>query len=107
MLANARTRSRTSSSRSRVTLRATAVVHFGFSEQAEQSFCWPGNRSMALIYIAGAGQPTTRTDIDVALSIETKSARLKVPSERVDLSHTGMCGVILRSTSHLSSLTAP
>src|SRR5580704_5940370 len=36
----------------------------------------------------------------------TKSARLKVPSERADLSHTGTCGVMLRSTSHLSSLTA-
>src|SRR5437762_709740 len=33
---------------------------------------------------------------------KTKSVRLKVPSERVDLSHTGMCGVTLRSTNHLS-----
>jgi hypothetical protein len=32
------TRSRTSSLRSRVILRATAVVHFGFNEQVEQSF---------------------------------------------------------------------
>ena len=38
VLANARTRSRTSSLRSRVILRATAVVHLGFSEQVEQSF---------------------------------------------------------------------
>ena len=38
VLASARTRSRTSSSRSRVTLRTAAVVHFGFNEQAEQSF---------------------------------------------------------------------
>jgi hypothetical protein len=36
--ANARTLSRTSSLRSRVTLRTAAVVHRGFSEQAEQSF---------------------------------------------------------------------
>jgi hypothetical protein len=35
--ANARTPSRTSSSKSRVILRATAVVHFGFNEQLEQS----------------------------------------------------------------------
>ena len=26
---------------------------------------------------------------------------------RADLSHTGTCGLMLRSTSHLSSLTAP
>ena len=32
---------------------------------------------------------------------------LKVPSGRADLSHTGTCGMILRSISHLSSLTAP
>src|SRR5438477_5953900 len=38
VLASARTRSRTSSLRSRVILRATAVVHFGFSKQTEQSF---------------------------------------------------------------------
>jgi hypothetical protein len=38
VLANARTRSRTPSLRSRVTLRATAVVHFGFSEHVAQSF---------------------------------------------------------------------
>src|SRR5215210_9525774 len=38
VLANARTRSRISSLRSRVTLRTIAVVHFGFSEQIEQSF---------------------------------------------------------------------
>ena len=38
VLANARTRSRTSSLRSRVILRTTAVVHFGFKEQVEQSF---------------------------------------------------------------------
>jgi len=37
VLASARTRSRTSSSRSRVILRAIAVVHFGFNEQREQS----------------------------------------------------------------------
>ena len=55
----------------------------------------------------GVQQLSTWTDIDVALSSKTKSARLKVPSERVDLSHTGMCGAILRSTNHLSSLTAP
>ena len=38
VLASARTRSRTSSLTSRVTLRMGAVVHFGFNEQAEQSF---------------------------------------------------------------------
>ena len=38
VLARARTRSRTSSSISRLTLRTMAVVHFGFSEQVEQSF---------------------------------------------------------------------
>ena len=38
VLASARTRSRTSSLRSRVTLRTTAVVHFGFKKQIEQSF---------------------------------------------------------------------
>ena len=38
VLASARTWSRTSSSISRVTLRAGAVVHFGFSLQVEQSF---------------------------------------------------------------------
>ena len=38
VLASARMRSRTSSSRSRVILRATAVVHLGFSEQIEQAF---------------------------------------------------------------------
>ena len=38
VLANARTRSRTSSLRSRVILRTTAVVHFGFKTQIEQSF---------------------------------------------------------------------
>ena len=38
---------------------------------------------------------------------KTKSARLKVPSLRADLSHTGTCGAILRSISHLSSLAAP
>jgi hypothetical protein len=37
VLASARTRSRTSSLTSRVTLRIAAVVHFGFNEQAEQS----------------------------------------------------------------------
>src|SRR4029077_20176469 len=37
VLASARTRSRTSSLRSRVILRAIAVVHFGFNEQREQS----------------------------------------------------------------------
>jgi hypothetical protein len=37
-LASARTRSRTSSSMSRVTLRTTAVVHLGFKEQIEQAF---------------------------------------------------------------------
>ncbi len=37
VLASARTRTRTSSLTSRVTLRATAVVHFGFNEQIEQS----------------------------------------------------------------------
>ena len=36
--ARARTQSRTSSSTSHVTLRMAAVVHFGFSEQIEQSF---------------------------------------------------------------------
>ena len=35
--ASARTRSRMSSSTSRVILRATAVVHFVFNKQAEQS----------------------------------------------------------------------
>jgi hypothetical protein len=38
VLARARTRSRTSSWTSRVTLRTTAVVQFGFNEQLEQSF---------------------------------------------------------------------
>lgn len=38
VLAKARTWSRSSSLRSRVTLRATAVVHLGFSKQREQSF---------------------------------------------------------------------
>ena len=37
VLASARTRSRTSSSMSRETLRATAVVHLGLSLQIEQS----------------------------------------------------------------------
>ena len=37
VLASARTRSRTSSLRSRVILRTTAVVHFGFNAQTEQS----------------------------------------------------------------------
>jgi hypothetical protein len=36
-IGQARTRSRTSSLRSRVILRAVAVVHFGFSEHCEQS----------------------------------------------------------------------
>ena len=38
VLANARTLSRTSSLRSRVTLRLAAVVHRGFKAQAKQSF---------------------------------------------------------------------
>src|SRR6476659_2612265 len=38
VLASARTRSRTSSLRSRVILRTTAVVHLGFKAQPEQSF---------------------------------------------------------------------
>ena len=38
VLASVRTRSRTSSLTSRVTLRTIAVVHLGFSEQIEQSF---------------------------------------------------------------------
>jgi hypothetical protein len=38
VLASARTLSRTSSLRSRVTLRLAAVVHRGFKAQAEQSF---------------------------------------------------------------------
>ena len=38
VLARARTRSRTSSLASRVTFRIAAVVHFGYNEQAEQSF---------------------------------------------------------------------
>jgi hypothetical protein len=37
VLASARTRSRTSSLTSRVTLRIGAVVHFGFNKQVEQS----------------------------------------------------------------------
>ena len=36
-----------------------------------------------------------------------KSTWLKVPSGRADLSHTGMCGVILRSTSHLKFAGLP
>ena len=38
VVANARTRSRISSSTSRVTLRTTAVVHFGLRAQLKQSF---------------------------------------------------------------------
>ena len=38
---------------------------------------------------------------------KTKSARLKVPSGRADLSHTGTCGVMLRSTPAAPSCAAP
>ncbi len=41
VLAKARTRSRTSSSRSRVILRTVAVVHCGFSEHRSDRSCWP------------------------------------------------------------------
>jgi hypothetical protein len=63
---------------------------------------------VALIDVAGAGKLcATRANVDVALLIEDEVGSEKVPSWRADLSHTGTCGVILRSTSALSSLTAP
>jgi hypothetical protein len=55
----------------------------------------------------GGGRPVGWPPFHFALVSKTKSARLKVPSWRADLSHTGTCGVILRSMSHFSSLTAP
>ena len=70
--AKARTRSRTSSLRSRVILRAVAVVHFGFNEQLRAvALAGPVVNDVALIDIARAGQfRTTWANIDVALLIE-------------------------------------
>ena len=49
---------------------------------------------VTLVDVAGTGQLCAAwTDVDVTLRVKTKSLRLKVPSERADLSHTGMCGV--------------
>jgi hypothetical protein len=45
----------------------------------------------------GGGRPVGWPPFHFALVSKTKSARLKVPSWRADLSHTGTCGVILRS----------
>ena len=62
---------------------------------------------VALIDVAGAGELcTTRTYVDVTLPVEDKvsSAEGAVVACRLV---PGTCGVILRSTSHLSSLTAP
>jgi len=55
----------------------------------------------------GVQQLSTRTDIDVALSIEDKVGAAEGAIRTRRVSHTGMCGAILRSTNHLSSLAAP
>ena len=49
-----------------------------------------------IVYYRANKQPMRKITRDV-----------KVPSWRADLSHTGTWGVILRSTSHLSSLATP
>jgi hypothetical protein len=63
---------------------------------------------LTLIDVTGAGQlRATWVNVDIALPVEDKASSLKVPLGRADLSHTGTGGVILRSSSHLNSLTAP
>src|SRR5262249_41931206 len=63
---------------------------------------------VALIDVAGARELfATRTNVDVALLVEDEvgSAESVIVARRL-VPH-GTCGVILRSTSALSSLTAP
>ena len=52
-------------------------------------------------------QLARRTDVDVALFVERKVAREKVPSSRVLLSQTGMCGVMPAPTSQPRNLPVP
>ena len=64
---------------------APAVVHRGFKAQAEQSFLLALYRGMTLVDVAGAGKSgATWADINIALLVEDKIARLEVPSGRAD-----------------------
>ena len=109
VFARARTRSRISSSMSRETLRAFAVVHCGLSLHLAPSYVRarygsPRPPSMMPLWVSNlpAGQTYT-----LRRRSKRKSARLNLPSTRAELSHTGTCGVIARSVNHLSSLAAP
>jgi hypothetical protein len=54
-------------------LRATAVVHFGFNKQREQSLFGPIINDVALVYIACAGQfRSAWANIDIAILVEDK-----------------------------------
>jgi len=60
------------------------------------------------VAVAGAQAITGRTDIAVVAQVIAEVRRAKVPSLRVDLSNTGMCGWMSRSwTSHASISAEP
>ena len=59
-------------------LRATAVVHFGFNKQREQSLFGPIINDVALVYIACAGQfRSAWANIDVAPPIKDEVGAAK------------------------------
>ena len=58
-------------------------------------------------YYSHTGRPSIDPVLMIRMLMVGYVFAIRSTSWRADLSHTGTCGVILRSISHLSSLTAP
>lgn len=64
-----------------MTLRTTAVAHFGFNAISSRRFCWPGVDDMALIDVASASEfHASWADVDVTLAVEDEVVPTESPS---------------------------